>query len=402
MKNLWTRRQFTLSSLAATTMFPIFTGCSPKKKSKFRVGVLLPKTGVEAQIGLSCERGAKIAPLILSDIGMDIELIYADTESRVDIGKTKAEKLINDGAHAIVGAYDSGITAAVAQVCEQNKIPLVINIAASNQITEQGYKYVFRNFPKAKELTANGINLIQQLFDYKKVKLETAALMHINDTYGEGMRKAIDEMQNVLPLKIVEKISYDPNAKDLSTEISRIKASKAEILLCVTRLNDAILMIKECVKQKYQPQGIISPGSPGMYENQFYKILGKYSDHCITNTAWYDPHSSLTKRAKELFQKAYPKDLFEMNVAFTLEAILIVADAYRRAQSTNSEDLREAISKINLKERLVCGGPIQFDDKGQGTGIESASMQNFDGKPLLIFPEKFQEVNPVFPMPRWS
>jgi len=46
--------------------------------------------------------------------------------------------------------FDSGQTTAIAQVAEQNGIPLVINIAAAPEITDQGYKFVFRNFPTAK------------------------------------------------------------------------------------------------------------------------------------------------------------------------------------------------------------------------------------------------------------
>jgi branched-chain amino acid transport system substrate-binding protein len=71
----------------------------------------------------------------------------ADTESSVDTARARAEKLISDGAQLLVGAFDSGHTTAIAQVAEQKGIPLVINIAASPAITEQGYKLVFRNFP---------------------------------------------------------------------------------------------------------------------------------------------------------------------------------------------------------------------------------------------------------------
>ena len=67
----------------------------------------------------------------------------------MSIPRARAEKLINDGAQLLVGAFDSGHTTAIAQVAEQKGIPLVINIAASPAITEQGYKFVFRNFPTA-------------------------------------------------------------------------------------------------------------------------------------------------------------------------------------------------------------------------------------------------------------
>ena len=72
-----------------------------------------------------------------------------DTESNVDVARSRAERLISEGAQLLVGAFDSGQTTAIAQVAEQRGIPLVINIAAAPPITEQGYKFVFRNFPTA-------------------------------------------------------------------------------------------------------------------------------------------------------------------------------------------------------------------------------------------------------------
>ena len=48
----------------------------------------------------------------------------ADTETKVDVARSRAEKLISDGAQLLVGAFDSGQSTAIAQVAEQKGIPL--------------------------------------------------------------------------------------------------------------------------------------------------------------------------------------------------------------------------------------------------------------------------------------
>ena len=60
--------------------------------------------------------------------------------------------------------------------------------------------------------------------------------------------------------------------------MSKAKASDADFLLLVCRLNDAILLAREMVKQRWNPMGILSPGSPGLYEEQYFKTLGKLAD----------------------------------------------------------------------------------------------------------------------------
>ena len=120
-----------------------------------KVGVLLPRSGFQAGIGQDCQRGVDIAAGILKDMGMpSLQFMNADTETNVDVARSRAEKLIGEGAQVLMGAFDSGQSSAIAQVAEQKGIPYVINIAAAPPITEQGYKFVFRNFPTAGMIVA--------------------------------------------------------------------------------------------------------------------------------------------------------------------------------------------------------------------------------------------------------
>src|SRR5436190_18146076 len=131
-------------------------GIARAQAQKLKVGVLLPRSGFQGFIGQSCQKGADLAPAVIKDLlGVDIELMNADTETSVDTSRTRAERLIQEGANVLVGAFDSGASAAIAQVAEQRGVPFIVNIAAAPQITEQGYKFVFRNFPTAPELVRN-------------------------------------------------------------------------------------------------------------------------------------------------------------------------------------------------------------------------------------------------------
>jgi len=66
-------------------------------------------------------------------------------------------------------------TLAIAQVCEQRQVPLVVNIAAAPQITDQGYKFLVRNFPTAGMLIGNGLKLIKDLLEAAKATPKSAA-----------------------------------------------------------------------------------------------------------------------------------------------------------------------------------------------------------------------------------
>jgi branched-chain amino acid transport system substrate-binding protein len=401
------RRQFNKSLAAAGTLASLSPfGIAQAQSTKLKVGVLLPRSGFQAFIGQSCQFGADIAPAVIKQmLGVDIELMNADTETNVDTARSRAERLISEGAQVLVGPFDSGAAGAIAQVAEQKGVPFVINIAAAPQITEQGYKYTFRNFPTAIDLVRNGLALIGDLFQATSTVPRTAVFMHVNDTFGQAMAKGVGGIMprlTQLPFKIVDTISYDPAAKDLTVEVAKAKATGADFLLLVCRLNDAIILRREMVKQRWNPMGIIGPGNPGMYENQFYSALGKLSEHCISNVPWYNPKAELTKLIDAQMQKQFPKEklmFHALNVGFTFESILIAADAFKRARTGNAKELTEAIRQTDIKERMMIGGPIKFNAKGQVEGIGSAAIQNLNLRPTVVLPAAAAEAKPVFPVP---
>ncbi|HMG20826.1 MAG TPA: ABC transporter substrate-binding protein [Kofleriaceae bacterium] len=376
---------------------------------KLKVGVILPRSGTLGLTGQSCQKGADLAPGVIKELlGVELELMNADFESNVDTARTRAERLIQDGAHVLVGPFDSGAAAAIAQVAEQRGVPLIINIAAAPQITEQGYRFVFRNFQTAGDIVKNGLDLIGELFQATHTTPSTAVYMHVNDTFGQAMTKAITGILASRPqlgFKIVDDIGYDPAAKDLTVEISRAKASKADFLLLVSRLNDAVILRREMVKQRWTPMGIISPGSPGMYEEQYFKTLGKLSEYSISNVPWYSPNASLTKLVEKAFVKQNPNDklvFHGLNVGFTFEAMLVAADAFKRARSTDPKALAEAIRQTNITDKMTLGGPIKFNAKGQVEGIGSACVQNLNLLPTVVLPTAVATAKPVFPQPGYK
>src|SRR5712671_7834522 len=185
------RRQFT-QALAAAAVATGFPSLVKAQAQKLKVGIILPRSGFQGLIGQSCQKGADLAPGVIKQLlGVDIELMNADTETNVDTARTRAERLVQEGVHCLVGPFDSGAAAAIAQVAEQRGVPFVINIAAAPQITEQGYKFVFRNFQTAGDIVRNGLALIGELFRATNVAPRTAVFMHVNDTFGQAMNKGI-------------------------------------------------------------------------------------------------------------------------------------------------------------------------------------------------------------------
>jgi branched-chain amino acid transport system substrate-binding protein len=393
-------RRTLLAGTAAAASFLAAPAILRAQGGPLKVGVLLPRSGAQAGIGQDCFRGVELTNPILKDVGLgELAFMNADTETNVEVARSRAEKLIADGAQLLMGAFDSGQSTAIAQVAEQKGIPFVINIAAAPPITEQGYKFVFRNFPTAPMILGDAFQNQKEIFEAAGKAPTSVVFMHVNDTFGTSMAQAIP---NVLPkfnvpYTIKETIAYDATARDLSVEIAKAKATGADALLVVSRLNDAILLTREMVKQRWTPMGVLSMG-PGWYEDQYLKTLGKLGDGPLSFVPWYDPNKKLSKALEAALAKKYPEINLNTNHIYTFEALLVAADAYKRAGSADPKALADAIRATNITDNVSTGPGISFNAKGQNDKLKNAGIQNRGGKLVTVAPKGATNAAAEWPM----
>ena len=180
-------------------------------------------------------------------------------------------------------------------------------------------------------------------------------------------------------------------------QVSKAKASGAQALVMVSRLNDAILITRELVKQRWSPMAVLSMG-PGWYEDQYLKTLGKLADGPFSFVPWYDPNKKLTKQLEAAHTKAFPEINLNTNHVYTFEALLVAADAFKRAGSSDPKALADAIRGTNIKDNVSPGPGIQFDAKGQNAALKNSAIQNRGGKLVTVAPKQAANAKPELPM----
>jgi len=137
---------------------------------------------------------------------------------------------------------------------------------------------------------------------------------------------------------------------------------------------------------------------PGWYEDQYLKTLGKLSDGPLSFVPWYDPNKKLSKQLESALGKAYPGINLNTNHIYTFEALLIAADAYKRAGSTDPKALADAIRATNITDNVSIGPGIRFDAKGQNDTLKNAAIQNRGGKLVTVAPKAASNAKAEWPM----
>lgn len=273
-----------------------------------KVGAIMPSSGVLAFPGQACVRGVDFGVKYAKErFGVDIQIIHADTQSKPENGRIAAESLIQQGCTALIGAWDSGATISALQAAEAAKVPMVVHIASAEQVTSSGFTQVFRFFPNASTVVSQGLSELKAIASTVKNPPEAAALLHVNNTFGTSSGTTVEKIWPELgmPLKLATRIPYDEKARDLSVEVAKAKAAGADMLVTITRVNDAIMITRECVKQGWNPKMIFTPNGNGVLDKAYYDALGKYADGAMSTNPWYNPKLPDTNKIVEGFETEY-------------------------------------------------------------------------------------------------
>src|SRR5213083_2869566 len=376
------RRGFlkTAGVAAGATALAGFPAVLRAQASTFKVGVIHPVTGPIAEPGQACRLGAQMAAEavnaaggIKSMGGMKLELLVGDTQSKPEVGRTEAERVIGQGAQMLMGSFDSGSTAAMVPVAQQRRVPFVVDIAAADPITanvakavkegQQKVQYVYRNFPTGSGFGRSAVRYFTEIFAEAKVTPRRVVLMHCNDLFGlnqsRGFLAAYKAAKPAWTLLEDEVIPWPEPPSDLSTEVARLKALKPDIIAPITRPASAQLLLPEIRKQRLDIMGIVGPGSPGLYETGQLAVLKEDLEYVMSSLPWANFKNPRTQKVAEDYLKRSGGKTFDTNSGYSYDGMMLIADILERAKSTDADTIVEAIKKTNYTNGLMqYAGPI--------------------------------------------
>ncbi|HET7876799.1 MAG TPA: ABC transporter substrate-binding protein [Methylomirabilota bacterium] len=402
---------------AATLGFPaVLRAQAPTVK----VGVVHTFTGPLAEPGQACRLGAQMAAETINAAGgikamggAKLELLLGDTQSKPDVARAEAERVINAGAQLLMGPFSSGDAAAMVPVVQQRRVPFLIDIAAADPITanvaksvkegQQKVQYVYRNFPTGSMFGLRAVQFMNDIFKEAGVSPKRVVLMYANDLFGQNQARSFQAAHKTAnpPWDIVEVIPWPEPPSDLSTEVSRVKAAKPDIIAPITRPASALLLLPELARQRVEAMGIVGPGSPGLYEAGQIEKLKEALEFVMDNVPWPNFKNPRTRQVAEEYKKRSGGKTFDTNSVFSYDGMQVIADVLERAKSTDPDVIVDAIKKTRFTGSLaVTTGPVVFNEIGDNPNASTAMIQILGQKPVVVWPKDAAEQKFVFPRPK--
>src|SRR5438477_12320519 len=419
MKPRVTRRTFLRTAAVGATVLGFPRPLRAQAKT-FKIGVVHPITGPLAEPGQACRLGAQMAAEAINAAGgikslggTKLELLLGDTQTKPDVGRSEAERVVNQGAQLLMGSFDSGSTAAMVPVAQQRRIPFLVDIAAADPITanvakavkegKQKIQYVYRNFPTGSSFGRKAVEYFSEIFKEANVSPKRVVLMYCNDLFGQNAARGFQAGHKAIgpPWDIVETIAWPEPPQDLSTEVARAKAAKPDVIAPITRPASAQLLLPEIRKQRVEILGVVGPGSPGLYEAGQLAALKEDLEHVMSAVPWPNFKNPKTNQVAEEYKKRANGKTFDTNSGYSYDGMFLIADFLERAKSTDPDAIVEAMKKTNYMGGLmVYGGPITFNELGDNPNAITTMIQILGQKPVAVWPKEAALAKFVFPRPK--
>jgi branched-chain amino acid transport system substrate-binding protein len=359
-----------------------------------KLGFINSITGPEAPIGENITNGVTMAIEDLKKKGINVELLKEDDTGKPQISMSAMEKLAGQGVAGVVGPYTSACANAVSKLAEKYKVPQVIPAAAKEEITRQGFKWVFRMNAPADQYAKVLIDASMGLG-----KPKTIAFIYENTDFGTSTSKTAKEYVKNLGMKIVADEPYSKGSPDYRSTLTKIKAQKPDLVFMVSYVADAILLMRQAREIGLQPEAFLGGGA-GFTTAQFAKEKD-ISNYVLSCTQWTDDVN--WPGAKDFGKRYMAKFGKEptYHAACAYESMIVLAETAAKAGG-DREKTREGLKTGHWNGIM---GEVKFADYEGFTNQNKHQMlvqQLQHGKYETVFPKQFATKKAVYPFPRWK
>ena len=351
--------------------------------------------GIHAKNGydLGVERINAMGGVTVGGKSYKFRVVYYDDESTPARGAQLVERLIKqDGVKYMLGPYSSGLTKAVAPVTEKYKIPMVEAEGAARSLFTQGYRYLFAVLSTSELYLTSSIELAAEVAKKagRKPSDLKVAMAFENDPFSLDVRAGVVDDAKKFGMNIVIDDKLPRDLSDMSATLTKVRAVKPDILVVSGHSKGAATAARQIKEMQIDvPMIAITHCEAAKVVEKFGKSTNgflcptqwaetlNYKDNFFGTAAEYD---ALFKRTFQDYK------IVPYQSAQASAAVMVWKDALERANSFDTEKLRDALAATDMDTFY---GKIKFAEAGNNVAKPMVLRQIQNGQFNVVAPSKW-------------
>lgn len=407
-------------TLAASSVASAATLQSP---APLRIGALYPLSGPQSGGGTEEFHGVQTAARLTNAQGgvhgHPAQFVVRDAPN-ADSGPSAVDSLKRAGVSVIMGSYGSTISVPASAEAQRDNIIFWESGAVATMVTQSGHPNVFRTVTTGNSLgraaARYGAQIVAPRLHLAPKQLR-AAVLYVNDVYGESVGKAMVQETRALHFQLKGVLPYDPYNVNMRTLVRRLAALHPDIVLVVGYVQDAVAFRRETIRQHVHPAAMIGTSS-AFCMRAFGNTLGSQALGLFASDkpdATSSPHAlnlaarALLRRATADYSRHYHVSMTAAAVAGFVAGWILFHNVLPSVHSMQPADIRKAALAVNLPYGSEINGagvrfaPPSAPDAGQNLRAISVIWQwQRPGHEVIVYPPAYATAAPKWiPLPSW-
>jgi branched-chain amino acid transport system substrate-binding protein len=363
---------------AAALTFALYGGAHADQTVK--IGHVAPLTGEIAHLGKDNENGARLAIEEINAKGLTIDgqKITLQLDSQDDAADPRtatqvAQKLVDDKVVAVVGHLNSGTSIPASKIYSDAGIVQISPAASNPAYTLQGYKTTYR-------VVATDAQQGPALANYaaKSLKVKKVAIVDDSTAYGQGLAGEFEKTAKALGMQVVSHDATNDKAVDFRAILTKIKGESPDAIMYGGMDATGGPFAKQAKQLGLRAKVLAGDGA---CTDKLSDLAGNATDNVVCS----EVGMALEKMPGGASFEAKYKKRFNQPIQdyapFTYDAVYVIIDAMKRANSTDPAKILAMMPSTDYKG---VSGEITFDAKGDLTHGVISLYDYRNGKKTLI------------------
>jgi branched-chain amino acid transport system substrate-binding protein len=344
-------------------------GAGSQAQETIKIGVITDRVGVSKPYSEPATEGVVFGASEINRrggvLGRKIELLIEDDQSRPDISAALARKLVDQGVVFILSVSLSPATQQQQTVTMEAKTPQMTPMNSADYLTTQlDNPYFWQTGP------LGSVQIATLLAHARTKNFKRVALITDNSDLGQAIAKAFKATLEKAGIQIVAEEVVPRGTTTAMPQMQKLRAANPEAMFLAGVLTAENVLIFRAYKElglKFPIHSSYNLSVP------IYETVAKGLIDGITFVDAYDPDKPEVKAFEAAYRKGTGKEPQNLH-GYGYDGIMLIADAIRRAGSTDKEKIRAAMQQTNYAGVMGAKGMKYSFPEGKRAGFNPNGM----------------------------
>jgi len=359
-------KKFALLFLVLVLTLPLFTGCK-KEAGTIKLGLEGPMTGDYAYEGQGFEKAVQLLVDQTNEaggfLGQQIELVIEDDAGDPTQAALVAQRLVDAGVVAVIGAYNSTATEPASEIYNEAGLLHVTPSSTATRLTEKGFERFFRVC-----FLDDRQGLFAATFANDVLGVQNFGILHDNSTYAQGLAEHTKRYAEEMGMNVSFYDAINPDDQDFSPILTNIGAAGLDAIYFTGYHAQGGLLLKQTGELGLDLNWMMGNASNNPELIQIAGLENAVGAYITTEPLPKDVDYPEARQFVADFQEAYdmmPDSVWWMMAA---EAFNVIRYAIEETESTDSETLANFLHNEAKDINGITGPILGWDEKGDRLG----------------------------------